>query len=792
RSRIVDTNGSLLAEVQTAEDRTSTTINRVPDVMVHALLAIEDSRFYQHRGVDFRGVIRAAIQNRRAGSVQQGASTLTQQYVKNALLTIAQTPEEKRQAVEVTPSRKIREARLALEMERRFTKDEILERYLNIAYFGNGSYGVRTAAQFYFSVPVEKLTLPQAALLAGLVQSPSGWDPVRHPEAALRRRNVVLSKMAELFPCPGAAGSAAPIVVPPDAQSSAGQPTCYTDSAAEAMKLPIVLKKRESPGAAKSVAPYFLDYVQNYLLEQSTALGKTKEEREAAYFRGGLTIRTTLDSKIQAAAQAALASTDIPNKEPSTAIVVIEPGTGYIRAMAVNSTPTGERSLNLATGGQFGMQAGSTFKTFVLAAALQQGLPLGTSFPSPQQYTSPVFKDNGKPYTVNNASDSESGTFNLITGTALSVNTFFMQLEEKTTIPAAVQIARKMMGPHPARPIGKADEHNPSFVLGTSATSVLDVANAYATIAARGMACQALSVEEVHNSVVRYPVQKPTCVRALDEKVADTMTFVLRGVIDGDHPRTGFRASIGRPAAGKTGTATDYRSAFFAGFTPDYAAAVWMGNSVAPGSEEGKLLNVPAVDGPPVEKVYGGTFPAVIWQKTMSAIEAGKPVRQFVDPPPDIFIGTEIDVPSLGGMTLEQAQTTLAGVNLSGVVATAPVNSTYPAGTVAYSVPGKGAKATIGSSVTIYLSNGIPPAPVVPPACAPGVSPPVVSPPPAGSSPAVPVVPCTIAPTSAPPVSSPPPPASSSAPPPASSSAPPPPPSSAPPPPGKSKPPGKP
>lgn len=740
RSRIVASDGSLLAEVQTAEDRTSTSIARVPDVMVHALIAIEDTRFYQHHGVDLKGVVRAAVKNQRSGQVQQGASTLTQQYVKNALLAIATTPEEQKAATAQTPGRKLREARLALEMERRFTKNEILERYLNIAYFGNGSYGVRTAAQFYFKAAVDKLTLPQAALLAGLVQSPSRWDPVKHLEAATRRRNVVLAKMGELFPCDPAAAARAP--VPSPSKDSVDGPVCYAVTAAEAALVPPVLNIRRPPKANKSVAPFFLDYVQTYLLEGSTILGKTKEAREAAYYRGGLTIRTTLDRKVQAAAQAALETTDIKDKEPSTAIVVIEPGTGYIRAMAVNSTPKGDRSLNLATGGAEGMHAGSTFKTFVLAAALNQGMPLGTTFVSPAKYVSPIFeRSRGVPYDVANASDSESGTFNMLTGTAESVNTYFVQLEEKTGIKPAVEIARKMMGPNPARPISRSDETNPSFVLGTTATDVLDVANAYATIAARGKACQATAVEEVFKPGREKLKQTgPNCSQVLTEKVADTLAFALKGVIDGDQKRTGERASIGRPAAGKTGTAQSYRSAFFAGFTPDYAAAVWMGNSLAPTNNP--LENVEGVQEDFV-KVYGGTFPAIIWQKAMLAIHEGKAVRNFVDPPPDVFVGTEIDVPDLAGKPLAEAQGTLAGLGLSAVIAPLQVNSLFPVGTVAYTSPPRGGKIAIGSSITVYVSNGKPPPP---PPCTPtvaGTSPSATPLAPGATPGATPAVPCT-------------------------------------------------
>ncbi len=729
-SKILRADGKLLAEVKSGQDRLLTTIDKIPPVMIHALLAIEDARFYEHRGLDLKGVVRAAWKNRQSGQVEQGASTLTQQYVKNALLYSAQTEDQQRAAIEQTPRRKLHEARIAMEIERTLTKDQILERYLNIAYFGNGVYGVRTAAQFYFYNSVDRLTLSQSAILAGLVQSPSRYDPINRKEAALARRNLVLSKMAQVFPC---RAGVQPSIEP-----------CYSESAPAAAQLPLGLRIRPKPENKKSIAPYFLDYVQEYLLSDGSPLGKTKEEREHAFFRGGLTIRTTLDPAVQDAATKALESTDIKDKEPHAAIVVIEPGTGNIRAMAVNVTPKSDRSLNLATGGQSGMQGGSTFKVFVLAAALEMDMPLGTTFHSPATYVSPVFdKLPGVPYDVHNAGDSQSGLFNMLSGTWHSVNTYFIQLEEATGIQKPVQLARAMMGKNPAVPLGKARETQPSFVLGSAATSVIDVANAYATVAARGIACDETSVLEILDATGK-PLKLPgsQCTRVLKEKTADTLAYILKGVIDG-RKGTGFRASIGRPAAGKTGSATNYTSAFFAGFTPDYAAAVWMGDSLAPNKKP--LLNVEGVE-QDFSRVFGGTFPAIIWKKTMLAIHEGKPERDFVAPPAEVLKTIRVPVPAVGGMTPDEARSILRDAGLNSVVsASGRINSIYPINTVAATSPAAGARVQVGTVVTIFVSNGLQPvgcgtAPgqlPCPPPCVAVAGQPPCPPPAAGTPPAV-------------------------------------------------------
>ncbi|TAL21236.1 MAG: penicillin-binding protein, partial [Frankiales bacterium] len=413
RSRILASDGSLLA-ILYRENRVFAPLQFIPEVTQKAFIAVEDARFYAHHGVDYKGTLRAAVENSQAGSVTQGGSTLTQQYVKNALLQAASTEAGQDAAREVTLERKLKEARYALAIERKLTKDEILERYLNIAYFGNGVYGVGTASTFYFGKPARDLTLGESALLAGIVQSPGRFDPVKatedvaQMERLVARRNLVLGRMkAENF-------------------IDEAERTAAADAPPEFRFRP-VLSGCENPAVK---APFFCDYVRRYLeddTEVGAALGRTREERQDRLLAGGLTIKTTLDPVVQEAAQRA-AEEAIPPADTfrgedfgaATAVNVVQPGTGDVRAMAVNRRYTeqktpGHTKVNLAIGGSSGFQGGSTFKAFVLADALRQGIPLSFTTYAPQKYTSEVFlnytPDGVEPYTMQNAGDSEAGTF---------------------------------------------------------------------------------------------------------------------------------------------------------------------------------------------------------------------------------------------------------------------------------------------------------------------------------------------------------------------------------------------
>jgi membrane peptidoglycan carboxypeptidase len=685
RSRILAADGSLIATLY-SENRVVVPLGDVPEHTRKAVIAIEDSRFYAHNGVDPKGTLRAALANARANGVTQGGSTLTQQYVKNALLQAATDEAEQKAAREVSLERKLREARYALALEQKLSKDEILERYLNIAYYGNGVYGIGTAAGFYFGKPVQELTVAEGALLAGIVQQPGHFDPLTDLPAVVERRNTVLMRMADVGFLPEGERAAAAATTPALAPTPVGR-GCDDLSV---------------------TAPFFCDYVRRVLEGDGIgkALGSTREERQTRLLAGGLTIRTTLDPKAQHGAQVAL-GTQLPPDDPFEVAGVVnsvEPGTGAVKVMAV-SEGYGDREnqtkVNLATGGSVGFQAGSTFKPFVLAAALQKGIPLDLTLYAPSEYTSKVFENQpGEPYTVGNAGESDAGTYTLEEATHKSVNTFYLQLQELTGIaqPAAIAESLGVRKFEAGSPTGKLDRF-PSFTLGTAQVSPLDLAAAYAAFAAHGRYCPPRAVTEILDSAGEpIPLPEQTCTQAIEPRIADTVTSVLTGVIAPGG--TGRRAEIGRPAAGKSGSTNGSKAALFAGYTPQLATAVWVGNVVPT-----PLQNV-RINGQYYRQVYGGTIPASIWRETMQEALRGVPVEQFAGRDATTARGNRSTIPDVEGQTAEQARATLTaagfGVRLGDTVSAAPV----PRGRVAYTSPRAGREAAAGTAVTLFVSNG--------------------------------------------------------------------------------------
>ena len=444
RTQVYAANGKKIATVY-EENRKEVPLEKIAPVMQQAVVAIEDSRFYEHNGFDPRGFARAAVTNVTTGEVAQGGSTLTMQYVKNVLLTAAADEEEQAAAREDTISRKLREIRYAMAVEKRLTKDEILNRYLNISYYGARAYGVEAASQRYFSKKAKDLTLVEAATLAGIVQQPSRFDPTNNPRQSQARRDVVLNRMAELD-----------YITVDEARE------------AKAMDVEDYLKpKIQYNGCTTSLAPYFCDYAVRAVSDMR-ALGSSPEKRADAWRAGGYKVYTTLDMKAQKAAKKAVMDA-IPPKDPSkkaTAIAMITPGTGDIRAMAQNREwgtgnpqkkwweTTYNYAVDLADGGTRGMQAGSTFKIFTTIAALEGGISPFTVINSPprKEFTGFVGcngdlltgPDSGgdKPWTVNNS--TSSGNYDMFRGAAYSVNTFFVELEKRAGVCETVEAARKL------------------------------------------------------------------------------------------------------------------------------------------------------------------------------------------------------------------------------------------------------------------------------------------------------------------------------------------------------------
>jgi membrane peptidoglycan carboxypeptidase len=603
RTRILAANGREIASFFT-QDRVVVPLDRIAPEMQQAIVAIEDSRFFEHGALDLQGALRAAVTDVGRGAAVQGGSTLTQQYVKNVLL-YAHGDED---ATEDSLARKLREARYAIAIEDRLDKREILARYLNIVYFGEGAYGIEAAAHRYFGVGADRLGLAQSALLAGLVQSPSSYDPLRNPAAATQRRNVVLHRMAEVG-----------LIDDERAQQ-------------ESERALGLHPTRTGFGCAASFAPFYCDYVHAALLREQS-LGRNRAQRERTLMTGGFTIRTALDPQAQRAAQRAVDRVVPRGSRVATAVAVVQPGTGAVRALAVDRRYGNGRDatrVNLALGGASGFQAGSTFKMFTLAAAIEEGVPLSTTFDSPPQVHLSGFRDcAGRDlgsWSPKNAEDGEGGRFGMVRATWMSVNTYFAQLERKVGVCAPWRLATRMGITEIAT--GGPAAQVPAFTLGADDTSPLQVAAAYATLAARGRYCSPYGVESIVGPAGREVEHtRSRCERVMSQHTADVTTSILRGVIDGPDPaRTGASAAIGRPAAGKTGTTDSFSAAWFSGYTPQLAASVWVGDPR--GGATHPLVGV-RVGGRYYPHVYGADLPAAVWRATMTGALAGRPALQF-------------------------------------------------------------------------------------------------------------------------------------------------------------------
>lgn len=606
---ITDIHGQEIATLY-SQNRIEIPLDQISPLMQQAIISIEDQRFLQHAGIDIKGTLRALVST-GSGHQVQGGSTITQQYVKQILLTAATSKADQQAAVAVSINRKIREARYAIALENKLSKRQILEGYLNIAYFGAGSYGVEVAARRYFSSHASDLSLTQAATLAGLVQNPSRYDPTRYPEIATLRRDEVLNAMAR-----------------------AGYITDAAATEAKKVKLSDDLKPATlANGCTSSIAPFFCDYVTT-ILKQEPAFGETPEARQRLLDIGGLTITTTLDLKAQKAAQKAV-NNQIPPKDPSqkaAAITMIRPGTGEIVAMAQNRewgrSGAGKTAVNYnvpqAQNGTVGFQAGSTFKAFTMAAALKQGFDPFEIIPAPPKKTFKDFKEcqTGAafpPYDVKNS--THSGAFNMLSGAAFSVNTYFVGLEERIGLcgPTAMAKATGLTQGN-----GQDIPAYPCFTLGCFDVTTLGMANSMATFAAHGINCKTIAISRV---VDRYKkdLQVPAadCKRTVDVQVADSVSAILAGVIDGPiSGRTGQAMSFGRDAAGKTGTTDSSAAVWFVGYTPDLAAAVWVGDPR--GGQQHPMKNI-TINGRFYSQVFGSLMPGPIWRESMKGALAGSP-----------------------------------------------------------------------------------------------------------------------------------------------------------------------
>jgi penicillin-binding protein 1A len=600
-STVYAVDGTPIGEFREAATRKVIPADQIPQVMKIAVIASEDHQFYEHSGVDWRGIARAFWADVRHRSLKQGGSTITQQLTKN-LYTDGQR----------TIVRKAKEALIAAQVERVLSKDEILAKYLNTVYMGDSVFGVEAAAQSYFKKEAKELTLSEAALLAGVLPAPSLYSPRSNAGPAERRRNEVLDRIEKY-------GLASPEEV---AKARADKPKIYP------------------PPGVVGKYPYFLDYVRIYLLE-------VKKYSPDLVFRGGLRIETSLDPHLQEHAEKLLKKTLPAEKDPEAALVAIEPQTGFVRTL-VGGTNWEETKVNLALGrlgGGSGRQAGSAFKPFVLARAFEAGVSPTKTYGAPSCITPRGFQ---KP--VCNYEGGSFGSANLSRAMAASINTVFVQLIVDVGIKQTAEVAKRLG-------ITSIDLDKPVYggiAIGTQEVSPLDMSSAFGVFAARGLKAEptpVLKIIQRDGTVLEDNTTEDRTTRVLEEPVADNMNKILTGVIEGG---TGGAARIGRPAAGKTGTSEEYQNAWFVGYTPILSTAVWMGY------KEG---NIPLRGIRGVGSVAGGTWPARLWHDYMIEAMKGVPATEFTQPAPiesladrakrdergGFDIGGRIDTPGLPG-----------------------------------------------------------------------------------------------------------------------------------------------
>ncbi len=583
-SHIYAADGTLLATLRGANFRVPIDYTEMPRDLTRATVASEDSRFFEHDGLDFAAIVKALTESQTSGERLRGASTITQQYVGTVFV-----------GKERTLTRKIREAQIASQLEREVTKEKILERYLNTVYFGAGAYGVEAAANTFFGKSAKELTLSESAQLVGQIPAPSRYSPYASPARAEARRVGVISRM--------------------EAQGF------ITSAEANAARRDRPVFQEARPTEEILKYPWFVDAVKKYL-QHTYGVERT--------FNGGLEVTTTIDPRMQDLAEKAINEALPSPSDPYASLVTIEPSTGYVKALVGGRDYLAEK-YNIAIQGR--RQPGSSFKPFVLVTALEAGQLPTTSYRGPGTICLPAWRPKCE---VSNFDKAGFGTIDLRRATVNSVNTVYAQLILKVGAKEVVDTTRRMGIPGPAwmpprsgcavtdeDPCRTSIEAFPSLALGSEEVTPLEMASAFGTLAARGTYQEPRVVSKITEADGTVLEEGPAAPQdALDSQIADNATDILKGVVTGG---TGTRANIGRPVAGKTGTAQDFQNAWFVGYTPELSTAVWLGFKDA----NRPLLNVRGLN-----RITGGTIPAQIWAAYMKPVFGNAPATDFADPEP--------------------------------------------------------------------------------------------------------------------------------------------------------------
>lgn len=713
-SYVYASDGKTILATMYDEHRRDVTLGEIPQVMIDALIAAEDKTFYEHNGVDPQGILRAFVANTRAGETTQGASTITQQVVRMSLTYFADHPQEAVDATEQTTARKLREARYAIALEKEWPKEKILETYLNLAYFGHGAYGIFAASQVYYGKAPKDLELHEAAMLAGLVKAPSDYDPATESGRPLaqNRRDWVLDQMVETG-----------VITP--------------DQAAEAKAIELEVKAVRQPNdcvaTSKNHWGFFCDYFVRWWLRQET-FGATEYERERRLKGGGFHIVTTLDVDTQAAAKKHVEDNLETGDPLALMVAAVEPGTGKVRAMAVNrryalddpedpkngphtdpklrergargTYPNTTNPLIAGGGDVTGYQGGSTFKLFTMIAALEQGIPLAYTIDSPYRVTTKYAVDSGPAscggrWCPVNYAESVTGVHDMWSGMGRSVNTFFAQLIEQAGADNVVDVARrlgiKFRSSEDAELAARAEGWG-AFTLGVSATTPLDLANAYATVSAGGIHCEPIPVEEIRTmDGETLDIAEPNCKRVIDKDVALAAIDAGRCVV-GDQSHFGrcrggtasdTRGIVGKPIWGKTGTSDGSKTYSFVVSTRTLTVA-------------GQMADPDWAD--TNQRMQSQLVRSAVARTLADAMKGEDPGNWPAPKDTKLVHGDQVSIPSVECRPVEEAQSILRNAGFQVRVDQTQVDSACPPGTAAGTSPS--GRTIRGGHVAIRVSNG--------------------------------------------------------------------------------------
>ncbi|MET7966953.1 transglycosylase domain-containing protein [Micromonospora sp. NPDC005305] len=705
------------------ENRRDVKLKDIAPIMQKAIIAAEDHDFYKHNGVDLNGVARAFVNNQSGTNSRQGASTLTMQYVRLAISYSATHPADVVAATEDTSARKLREMRYALQIDKELSKDEILERYLNIAAFGNGAYGIYAASQVYFNKPPSKLDIQESAMLAGLVKAPTAFDPTTtagYPDA-VGRRDYVIDNMVQT----GA---------------------ITKEQADQAKQIELKVAKKRTPNGCVATNTrswgFFCDYFYRWWLQQET-FGATSYDRERRLKSGGYTITTSLDVQAQKGADKAVRNQLDEASTAARMVAAVEPGSGRVRAIAVNrnfklddpdhpqnkissdpkkakkkirgSRPNTVNPLVSGGGGITGYQAGSTFKIFTLVAALEKGYPLSYTINAQHQFQSEYIIDSGNPaackgthfYCPQNAGKSMAGVHNMWSAFGASVNTFFVELQQRVGAENVVKAAEKLgitfRASNDAKFAANKDAAHQwgAFTLGVSQTTPLELANAYATLAADGKYCEPIPVQEIRGpDGEKLDIANPRCEQRISTQVARAAVDAARCPV-GDRSSTSkckngtagnVRGIVDAPVAGKSGTTDGDKTSALVAMTKQYAVAGIEADPDWPQTNQRMKHN----------EVAWGINPAVY--QTLRDAMRGKERMNFTPPSGKIIEGDQRSIPGVKCESVETAKSRLRGAGFEPVVSDGKVASECPVGTAAGTSPdGRTIK---GGVVMIEVSAG--------------------------------------------------------------------------------------